>query len=181
MGAGCDCYYFEGIIDEVKISFVQDGEWEPASYWTFWEGEGADTGDALNNGTLQRVGSINGADWVLPDGSVVAQAMELTNDEYIFIEDISEGDTLLFYADIDEYTLYLDVSFRRDGQTMITMMMMITMTTQLRSIPMLDLTTFLRHGITIKNCQNPTMAQPMKLGLGLMQMLFGSLLLQMQT
>ena len=110
MGAGCDCYYFEGIIDEVKISFVQDGEWEPASYWTFWEGEGADTGDALNNGTLQRVGYINGADWVLPDGSVVAQAMELTNDEYIFIEDISEGDTLLFYADIDEYTLYLDVS-----------------------------------------------------------------------
>ena len=50
MGAGCDCYYFEGIIDEVKISFVQDGEWEPASHWTFWEGEGGDTGDALNNG-----------------------------------------------------------------------------------------------------------------------------------
>ena len=100
----------------------------------------------------QRVGYIDGADWVLPDGSVVAQAMELTNDEYIFIEDISEGDTLLFYADIDEYTIYLDAlwgwadhDYYDDHDYT---------TTQLRSIPMLDLTTFLHHGITIKNCQN---------------------------
>jgi len=108
MGAGCDCYYFEGIIDEVTIAFEENGVWTPASHWTFWEGEGGDTGDALNDGTLQRVGYIEGADWVLPDGSVVAQAIELTNDEYILIDDIRDGDTLLFYADIEEYTMYLD-------------------------------------------------------------------------
>ncbi|MGB0780203.1 MAG: pre-peptidase C-terminal domain-containing protein [Candidatus Poseidoniaceae archaeon] len=110
MGAGCDCYYFEGIIDDLTIAFEEDGNWTPASHWTFWEGEGGDTGDALNNGTLQRVGYIDGADWVLPDGSIVAQAVELPNDEFLLIEDIQAGDTLLFYADIEEYTYMTDIA-----------------------------------------------------------------------
>ena len=110
MGAGCDCYYFEGIIDDVTIAFEENGTWTLASHWTFWEGEGGDTGDALNDATLDRVGEIHGADWVLPDGSIVAQAVELPNDEFILIEDIQEGDTLLFYADLDEYTYMTDIA-----------------------------------------------------------------------
>ena len=108
-GAGCDCYYFEGIIDDITIAHEEDGEWNIASQWTFWEGEGSDTGDALNDQTQNRVGFINGADWVMPDGSIVAQAVELSNDEYYLVNDIKEGDTLLFYADLDEYTFLLDV------------------------------------------------------------------------
>ena len=109
MGAGCDCYHFEGIIDDVTISFYENDMWEPASHWTFWEGEGDDTGDALNDATMDRVGTIHGADWVMPDGSIVAQAVELLNDEYVFIEGVHEGDTLLFYADIEDYTFMLDI------------------------------------------------------------------------
>ena len=82
MGAGCDCYYFEGIIDDVTIAFEENGTWTLASHWTFWEGEGGDTGDALNDATFDRVGEIHGADWVLPDGSIVAQAVELLDDEF---------------------------------------------------------------------------------------------------
>ena len=81
MGAGCDCYHFEGIIDDVTVSFRENGIWVPVSHWTFWEGEGADTGDALNDEFDERVGEIHGADWVMPDGSIVAQAVELENDE----------------------------------------------------------------------------------------------------
>ena len=109
MGAGCDCYHFEGIIDDVTISFYENEIWEPISHWTFWEGEGGDTGDALNDATMNRVGTIHGADWVMPDGSIVAQAVELLNDENLFLDGIQEGDTLLFYADIDDYTFMLDI------------------------------------------------------------------------
>jgi hypothetical protein len=109
MGAGCDCYHFEGIIDEVSISFAEDNVWTPVSDWTFWEGEGGDTGDALNDETMQRVGTIHGADWVMPDGSIVAQAVELSNHEYIIIENAQQGDTLLFYAELEEYTFMIDI------------------------------------------------------------------------
>ncbi|MGB0394036.1 MAG: pre-peptidase C-terminal domain-containing protein [Candidatus Poseidoniaceae archaeon] len=110
MGAGCDCYHFEGIIDDVTISFYEDDMWEPISHWTFWEGEGGDTGDALNDATMNRVGTIHGADWVMPDGSIVAQAVELPNDEFLVLENIQEGDTLLFYAELDEYTFMTDIA-----------------------------------------------------------------------
>ena len=109
MGAGCDCYHFTGIIDEVLIAQREDGVWTPMSSWTFWEGEGGNTGDALNNDTMDRVGIIEGADWVMPDGSVVAQAIELPNHEYVFIEDIQEGDTLLFYAELGDFTIMADI------------------------------------------------------------------------
>ena len=111
MGAGCDCYHFQGMIDDVTIFTVQDSNWEPMTQWTFWEGEGSDLGDSLNNDTMQRNGSIIGADWVMPDGSIIAQALELINEDYIIIEDVKEGDTLLFYADIEDLTRYFDVSF----------------------------------------------------------------------
>ena len=110
MGAGCDCYHFEGIIDDVSISFYENDMWEPASHWTFWEGEGSDTGDALNHGTVNRIGIIDGADWVMPDGSIVAQALELPNDEFLVLNDIQQGDTLLFYAELDEYTYMTDIA-----------------------------------------------------------------------
>lgn len=109
MGAGCDCYHFEGIIDDVTIAQHQEDMWVPISHWTFWEGEGSDTGDMLNDDSMDRNGHIHGADWVMPDGSIVAQAIELLNDEYVFIDNIQQGDTLLFYADIDEYTVTADV------------------------------------------------------------------------
>ncbi len=109
MGAGCDCYHFEGIIDDVTISFVENSTWEPVSQWTFWEGEGSDTGDALNDASMDRRGDIHGADWVMPDGSIVAQSVELLNDENMVIDGIQEGDTLLFYVDLDDYTFMLDI------------------------------------------------------------------------
>jgi len=110
MGAGCDCYHFEGIIDDLTISFVEQNMWEPVSRWTFWEGEGGDTGDALNDATMDRIGTIHGADWVMPDGSIVAQAVELPNDEFLVLENIQEGDTLLFYAELDDYTFMTDIA-----------------------------------------------------------------------
>ena len=111
MGAGCDCYHFQGIIDDVTIKSMDDTEWEIMTQWTFWEGEGSDVGDSLNDDIFERNGDIHGADWVMPDGSIIAQAIELINEDYIIIEDVKEGDTLLFYADIEDLTRYLDVSF----------------------------------------------------------------------
>ena len=64
------------------------------SSWMFGEGEGSTTHDDADN----RSGSIIGADWVMPDGSIVAQAVELFMGEEIYIEDASEGDTLLFLS-----------------------------------------------------------------------------------
>lgn len=111
MGAGCDCYHFEGIIDDLTIYTLNETSWEIMTQWTFWEGEGSDVGDALNNEVLERNGEIHGADWVMPDGSIIAQAIELINEDYIIIEDVKEGDTLLFYVDVEDLTRYLDVSF----------------------------------------------------------------------
>ena len=111
MGAGCDCYHFEGIIDDLTIKSMDDLTWEIMTQWTFWEGEGNDVGDSLNDDLFMRNGAIHGADWVMPDGSIIAQALELENEEYLVIEDVKEGDTLLFYIDVEDLTRYLDVSF----------------------------------------------------------------------
>ena len=111
MGAGCDCYHFEGIIDDLTIKSMEDVTWEIMTQWTFWEGEGNDVGDSLNDDLFMRNGVIHGADWVMPDGSIIAQALELENEEYLVIEDVQEGDTLLFYIEVEDLTRYLDVSF----------------------------------------------------------------------
>ena len=101
MGAGCDCNYFTGMIDDVIISNAAN-----ESSWLFEEGEGSVTTDysGLN-------GSINGASWVMPDGSIVTQAIQIFNG--IEVGDISgmPGDQLLFFAEIDEMTkaAYLNV------------------------------------------------------------------------
>ena len=52
----------------------------------------------------QSVGEIFGADWVMPDGTIVAQAIELENGEQI--EGISgqAGDNLLFFAELEPMT-----------------------------------------------------------------------------
>ena len=82
MGAGCDCYHFEGIIDDVTIKSMDDVTWEIMTQWTFWEGEGNDVGDSLNDEMFERNGEIHGADWVMPDGSIIAQAIELINEDF---------------------------------------------------------------------------------------------------
>lgn len=102
MGAGCECNYFVGLLDNISIgtnftALNQSTEW--VSNWTFAEGKGAFT---LDSNGLE--GSIDGADWVMPDGTIVAQAIELFNSDEHFIESVQPGDTLLFYADIDSMT-----------------------------------------------------------------------------
>ena len=94
MGAGCDCNYFMGMIDDVRISNA-DNE----SFWEFPEGEGMYTNDLTGI-----TGEINGASWVMPDGSIVTQAIQIFNGDEI--SDITglPGDQLLFFAEIDEMT-----------------------------------------------------------------------------
>ena len=100
MGAGCDCNYFEGMIDNLRIyNNIHD------SLWTFAEGEDDFTVD--NN---ERYGDIYGAAWVMPDGTIIAQAIELFNDEYVDDIDASAGDTLLFFAEIPDNTQYLSLN-----------------------------------------------------------------------
>ena len=101
MGAGCDCNYFMGMIDDVVISNAAN-----ESSWQFQEGEGPQTVD-----NSSRNGNISGASWVMPDGSIVTQAIQIFNG--VEVEDISgmPGDQLLFFAEIDEMTkaAYLNV------------------------------------------------------------------------
>ena len=101
MGAGCDCNYFTGMIDDVTIS--ND---EYSLNWGFLEGEGAVTYDD----TSQYQGDINGASWVMPDGTIVAQAVQLFPDQELFEITGQPGDQLLFFIEIEEYTrgLYID-------------------------------------------------------------------------
>ena len=94
MGAGCDCNYFRGMIDDVKISNAAN-----ESFWEFPEGEGMFTTDLMGI-----TGEINGASWVMPDGSIVTQAIQIFNGEEIFDISGSPGDQLLFFAEIDEMT-----------------------------------------------------------------------------
>ncbi len=126
-GAGSDSYHFEGIIDDVRIDAVDRRATVPASngsegtdetttvlaegagftaltHWTFGEGEGPLTSDGDRNA------SISGAAWVMPDGSIVAQAFELENGNDLSLDPISAGDTLLFFANLPQYTRSLSLS-----------------------------------------------------------------------
>tara|TARA_B100000900_G_C20602288_1_gene726163 strand:+ start:6773 stop:10474 length:3702 start_codon:yes stop_codon:yes gene_type:complete len=94
MGAGCDCNYFMGMIDDLKISNAAN-----ESFWQFTEGEGMYTDDLLGI-----TGEIYGASWVMPDGSIVAQAIQIFNGEEIFDITGMPGDQLLFFAEIEEMT-----------------------------------------------------------------------------
>jgi hypothetical protein len=103
MGAGCDCNYFEGMVDNISISANGNDSNDSIliSEWAFPEGEGSQTTDGM---TSARQGSIVGADWVMPDGSIVAQAVELFIGEEYEIDEASAGDTLLFFTEVEEYT-----------------------------------------------------------------------------
>ena len=92
MGAGCDCNYFYGLMDDVRISDSYE-----FTLWEFTEGEGDSTEDS--QGVL---GMIHGAAWVMPDGTIIAQAMELENGEYYSDISANAGDTLLFFMEIPE-------------------------------------------------------------------------------
>ena len=103
MGAGCDCNYFHGLLDNVSIGTgfsnpTSNVSW--TSNWTFAEGEGATTHDDANN-----TGEIYGADWVMPDGTIVAQAIELESGDVVEGIDGQSGDNLLFFATLDELTM----------------------------------------------------------------------------
>ena len=100
MGAGCDCNYFRGMLDDVIISNSMN-----ESMWMFTEGEGASTVDSQN-----REGEIIGASWVMPDGTIIAQAVEIENGEFYDGIDANAGDTLLFFMEIPENTQYLSLS-----------------------------------------------------------------------
>ncbi|MBL6892963.1 MAG: pre-peptidase C-terminal domain-containing protein [Candidatus Poseidonia sp.] len=112
MGAGCECNYFEGLMDNISISIKSDSTpvdtWDLISHWSFSEGEGDLTTDEFDSGT--REGFIEGADWVMPDGSIVAQAVELFIGDSYDLDEASAGDTLLFFTEIEEYTRTLSWS-----------------------------------------------------------------------
>ena len=101
MGAGCDCSYFEGVLDNITVrSGVNHNDMELRLQLDFPEGEGDETWDSNE----QYMASIEGADWVMPDGSIVAQAVELFVGESYELEFAAAGDTLLFFVEIEEYT-----------------------------------------------------------------------------
>lgn len=108
MGAGCDCNYFHGMIDYIMVSNEDN-----AITWEFLEGEGSFTEDS----TQEFAGEIDGASWVMPDGTIVAQAIQLFSDEEVYEISGQEGDQLLFFMEIEEYTrnLYLDAYFAYDN------------------------------------------------------------------
>ncbi|DAC58137.1 MAG TPA: hypothetical protein D7I08_04565, partial [Candidatus Poseidoniales archaeon] len=74
MGAGCDCNHFEGVLDNITVrAGANNTTMEERLRLDFPEGEGGETWDASDD----RMASIEGADWVMPDGSIVAQAVQL--------------------------------------------------------------------------------------------------------
>jgi len=97
MGAGCDCNYFAGLLDDVVIGDSSNLTFS----WEFKEGEGDVTKDSEGN-----EGEIYGAAWVMPDGTIIAQAVELENGEYYSGINANAGDTLLFFMEIPENTQY---------------------------------------------------------------------------
>jgi hypothetical protein len=101
MGAGCDCNYLRGMIDDLRIGNNAGNE----SLWMFTEGEGGITNDSQG-----RLGTIHGASWVMPDGTIIAQAMELENGEYYEGISANAGDTLLFFMEIPENIRELSLS-----------------------------------------------------------------------
>ena len=103
MGAGCECNYFQGMLDNITVgtnlsSIGSEVTW--VSNWTFPEGEGMLTNDDINNAN----GTIYGADWVMPDGTIVAQVIQLYNNEEVNGITGQAGDNLLFFAELDEMT-----------------------------------------------------------------------------
>ena len=101
MGAGCDCNHFEGVLDNMTVrSGIDVSTLETRWHVDFPEGEGDETVDASG----ERIGFLEGPDWVMPDGSIVAQAVELFIGEGYELEFAADGDTLLFYVEIEEYT-----------------------------------------------------------------------------
>ena len=113
MGAACDCNYFDGLIDNVQIATVDYGksngsqlnqlvlpkEGQYIAQFSFNEGSGSFT--LSNQG---HNGTIFGASWVLPDGTIVAQVVELFSDEYIEMYDIKKGDLHIFYIETPDFT-----------------------------------------------------------------------------
>ena len=95
MGAGCDCNYFSGMIDNVTISNSTE-----STSWQFPEGEGSLTSDVYGN----RTGEIDGASWVMPDGTIVAQAVELFSEQELSGISGQVGDQLLFFIEIGPLT-----------------------------------------------------------------------------
>ena len=101
MGAGCDCNHFEGVLDNITVrAGMNSSTMEDRIHIDFPEGEGSGTWDASE----ERMASIEGADWVMPDGSIVAQAVELFVGEDYELELAAAGDTLLFFVEVEEYT-----------------------------------------------------------------------------
>ena len=142
MGAGCDCNYFEGLMDNVRIDRVDysslSNNTDPnngtengtvtqslllpeinsdtVSMWEFPEGIGELTVD-----NVARNGTIHGASWVMPDGTIVAQAKELFNGQTISGVNADAGDHLLYFVTLPEYTRSFDISMwswsiKEDGQ-----------------------------------------------------------------
>ena len=101
MGAGCDCNHFMGMLDDVVFRNAAN-----ESNWQFQEGEGSVTVDYSS-----RNATINGASWVMPDGSIVTQAIQLFNGEEVTGISGMTGDQLVFFAEVDEMTkvAYLNV------------------------------------------------------------------------
>ena len=98
MGAGCDCNYYRGL----RQCLISDGE--DSSTWLFPEGEGSFTMD--NEGQYE--GEIIGASWVMPDGTIVAQGVQLFSDEQVF--DISgHGRPILFFIEVEPLTRYIQL------------------------------------------------------------------------
>ena len=114
MGAGCDCSHFAGALDNITVRSGLDATLiEERIHFDFPEGEGVETWDS----TGERMASIEGADWVMPDGSIVAQAVELFVGEGHEIDFAAEGDTLLFFVEIEAYTrdlFWYSYSFKFD-------------------------------------------------------------------
>ena len=106
MGAGCDCNHLRGLLDDVIITT----ETGILSEWNFPEGEGWTTEDQT-----ARLGAISGAAWVMPDGTIVAQAVELFNGEFAEPVSAEAGDTLLFFMKIPENTKYLSLEAYSGG------------------------------------------------------------------
>ena len=99
MGAGCDCNYFRGMLDDVRI-----GNGANESIWMFEEGEGDSTIDSQG-----WKGMIHGAAWVMPDGTIIAQAIQLLNGESETVE-VETGQIMLFYVEIPERTTFVSLN-----------------------------------------------------------------------
>ena len=92
----------------------------------------------------------------MPDGTIVAQAIQLFSDEEVYEISGQEGDQLLFFMEIEEYTrnLYLDAYFAYDNwedwESIISMPTLLMTTFQTRGNMMtLEKTTMITCGLII--------------------------------